>query len=106
MMKEVEKIENLFGVILMMAFALGSIIFQTVAVQARSGDLDSTFGIGGKSVTQTGYNNEINAVAIQPDGKILVVGNYGIARFDQNDLFWINNGFWQAKSELFADTVM
>ncbi len=46
----------------------------SVRVQAAPGDLDLTFGIGGKVITSTGYNEKGNAVAIQADGKIVVAG--------------------------------
>ncbi len=44
----------------------------------RDGGLDATFGTGGKVTTPvaTGNNSdEAYAVAVQPDGKILVAGN-------------------------------
>ena len=60
-----------------------------------NGTLDSTFGSGGKVVTNIGSaNNEINAVAIEPDGKIVVGGgdqdagdhalNFVVARYQAN----------------------
>ncbi|BAY77072.1 hypothetical protein NIES25_35300 [Nostoc linckia NIES-25] len=39
-----------------------------------SGELDTTFGIGGKVTTQFGYGGSAYSVAIQSDGKILAVG--------------------------------
>lgn len=41
------------------------------SIYAASGDLDITFGISGKVITQAGGNQEARAVAIQPDGKIV-----------------------------------
>ena len=42
------------------------------------GTLDSTFGTAGKVITDIGQaNNAINAIAIQPDGKILAAGGNG-----------------------------
>lgn len=41
-----------------------------------NGSLDGTFGTGGKVTTPIGSGAQANAVAIQPDGKI-VVGGYG-----------------------------
>jgi len=38
------------------------------------GSLDETFGTSGKVVTNAGGNSNGNAVALQPDGKIVVVG--------------------------------
>ncbi|MEO7539612.1 MAG: delta-60 repeat domain-containing protein, partial [Pyrinomonadaceae bacterium] len=42
----------------------------------QPGDLDPTFGIGGKVTTQVGAPSSGYDVAIQPDGKIIVVGGY------------------------------
>lgn len=39
-----------------------------------SGELDTTFGSGGKVTTQFGYGGSAYSVAIQSDGKILAVG--------------------------------
>jgi uncharacterized delta-60 repeat protein len=49
-----------------------------IVVSAQPGSLDNTFGIGGKVVTDFGgsYDNA-RALAIQNDGKIVVVGYYG-----------------------------
>ncbi len=44
-------------------------------VQAAAGDLDSTFGVGGQVTTDLkGSTDLANAVAIQADGKLVVVG--------------------------------
>lgn len=44
------------------------------------GTLDTTFGSGGKVITDIGQaNNGINAIAIQPDGRIVVGGGNGDA---------------------------
>jgi uncharacterized delta-60 repeat protein len=57
------------------------------------GTLDSTFGIGGQVTNDFGYLDRINAVAIQPDGKIIAAGsvtdmnrepNFALARYDPN----------------------
>ena len=40
-----------------------------------NGSLDGTFGSGGKVTTPIGSNAQANAVAIQPDGKIVVAGS-------------------------------
>ncbi|MEO7674622.1 MAG: hypothetical protein ABIU09_11165, partial [Pyrinomonadaceae bacterium] len=47
--------------------AVSLLIFSTLGVKAAGGDLDSTFGIGGKVTTQTGYGEKGNAVAVQSD---------------------------------------
>src|SRR5438105_11965845 len=43
--------------------------------QAAGGDLDPTFGTGGQVTTDFSHSTDIaNAVALQPDGKLVVVG--------------------------------
>ena len=44
-------------------------------VHAASGDLDPTFGTGGKVTTDLGELDAISAIAIQADGKIVAVGS-------------------------------
>lgn len=56
------------------AFVLGLVFQQAVSIKAAPGDLDITFGIGGKVMTQTGYYDRAKAAAIQADGKIVVAG--------------------------------
>lgn len=48
--------------------------FAVVRYNAN-GSLDSTFGTGGKTTIALGANDLATAVAIQPDGKIVVAGN-------------------------------
>jgi uncharacterized delta-60 repeat protein len=56
------------------AVVLSSLIRPQVA-QATAGDLDPTFGTGGMVTTDIGRSTDIaNAVAIQADGKLVVVG--------------------------------
>jgi uncharacterized delta-60 repeat protein len=45
-----------------------------VARYRADGTLDTTFGTGGKVTTAIGTSNEVNAMALQPDGKIIVAG--------------------------------
>src|SRR3954463_12897964 len=52
----------------------------TPPAQAAPGDLDVTFGVGGRQVTDLGGGDVAVAVAVQPDGK-LVVGVTGLARY-------------------------
>ena len=65
------------------------LVLITVA-QAAPGDLDSTFGSGGKALSDvTIYSSE---TLVQPDGKIIVAGGDGsgggiIARFNPNGQF-------------------
>ena len=57
-----------------------SLIFAALAafvhpVSAASGDLDLSFGVGGKVTTAIGTKDDIGySVALQPDGKIIVAG--------------------------------
>jgi uncharacterized delta-60 repeat protein len=49
------------------------------AAVAAAGDLDATFGSGGKVTTDFfGFNDRGSAVAVQPDGKIVVVGTTNV----------------------------
>src|SRR5204863_4544195 len=79
------------------AAALLAIIFATVAffpatilyAQPAAGDLDATFGTGGVVTTDIfSDENHAYAVAVQPDGKICVVGrtngfasSFGVVRY-------------------------
>jgi uncharacterized delta-60 repeat protein len=58
-------------------FLLASPALQRL-VRAASGDLDSTFGSGGKvTLAFPGSNDAIHGTAIQSDGKIVAVGSDG-----------------------------
>lgn len=58
----------------------------------NDGSLDTTFGSGGKTVTDFsfGFADQVNAIALQPDGKIILAGNstsqgffdFALARYD------------------------
>jgi uncharacterized delta-60 repeat protein len=65
----------------------GPHFFFELARYNTGGTLDSTFGSGGKVVfNQTGYYNEIWALALQSDGKILATGDtngdYAVTRLN------------------------
>jgi len=64
------KIRNKISTPVFSVFAL--IIFGATIGTAAPGDLDPTFGIGGKVIDGSGYASY--DVAIQPDGKIVAVG--------------------------------
>lgn len=57
--------------------------------RAAAGDLDTTFGLAGM-VSQDfgGYDNAVNCIALQPDGKVLVGGgitnDLGLARYNSD----------------------
>jgi uncharacterized delta-60 repeat protein len=59
-----------------------------VARYTADGSLDSTFGNGGLVTTDFGGSDQANGVALQSDGKIVVVGplggSIGIARYNPN----------------------
>ncbi|HMH54581.1 MAG TPA: hypothetical protein VK548_30375 [Candidatus Acidoferrum sp.] len=67
--------------------ALGGLVLGAAAVAAAApGDLDPTFGTGGTVVTDLGGADYPAAVALQPDGKIVIagtrlVGPRGTSRF-------------------------
>src|SRR5881227_3191177 len=72
--------------ILCPAFVIAAIVLawfvNPQVARAAAGDLDPTFGIGGMVTTDLNHSTDIaNAVAIQPDGKLVVVGE----AYKQND---------------------
>jgi uncharacterized delta-60 repeat protein len=80
------------GVSANLALANGGGDFEVVRYTS-GGVLDSTFGTGGEVATDFGGNNDIaQAVAIQPDGKIVVAGittnsgvsDFAVARYNSN----------------------
>ncbi len=67
-----------------LAAGLSQAAFVYDAVLARylpNGELDSTFGTGGKVVLDVGPYDEFVAVFLQPDNKILVAGNTDFTHF-------------------------
>src|SRR5947199_4316710 len=57
------------------ASAVMVVIMGGQIAQAADGDLDPTFGTEGKVLTDFDHSTDIaNAVAVQPDGKLVVVG--------------------------------
>jgi uncharacterized delta-60 repeat protein len=62
------------------------LMFCGLNAQATPGDLDTTFGTGGKVITHVGSNFDVaKGVVIQPDGKIVVVGlgnGFTLARYN------------------------
>src|SRR5262245_1644952 len=77
-----------------------SLVMLPGFVYADAGDLDGTFGIGGKVTTDlSGGEDEAKAVAIQPDGKIVVAGlseglnlDFAVARYNTDGTLDINFG--------------
>jgi uncharacterized delta-60 repeat protein len=70
------------------ALMAASLVALTAAsAQAAPGDLDSMFGVGGKLTTDFGGGPDgAQAVALQPDGKIVAAGtsgtDFGLARYN------------------------
>jgi uncharacterized delta-60 repeat protein len=62
---------------LVVLFGIGALLSPTLLAAAR-GDLDPTFGTGGKVTTDFGGNETAWGLAVQPDGKAVVAGT----RFD------------------------
>ena len=66
-----------------------------------NGDVDTGFGLSGKTTASNGTgdgDNELNAIALQPDGKIITVG-FGDYSFDNTGisvLRFLPNGFLDA----------
>ncbi len=53
-----------------------------------AGSLDTTFGIGGvDTLDPLGYSSQGNAMALQPDGKIIIAGTSQTAEFNSTDVF-------------------
>jgi uncharacterized delta-60 repeat protein len=57
------------------ALAACCLALPTAAASAAPGELDGSFGDGGKSLVDLGGNDTAYAVALQPDGKIVVAGD-------------------------------
>jgi uncharacterized delta-60 repeat protein len=64
----------------------GYVLFSTIVLTlfwqtalAGDGDLDMTFGTGGKVITNINNNDDYGeTIAVQPDGKIIVAGRSGV----------------------------
>jgi uncharacterized delta-60 repeat protein len=76
--------KKLFYIILFLALNLK---LCTLNSFAQDGSLDLTFGTAGKVTTHAADEDEAYDIAIQPDGKIIVVGNYKI--IEDQDIFVI-----------------
>jgi uncharacterized delta-60 repeat protein len=78
------------------AISIAAMLFVSTrtSIAAAEGDLDPTFGSGGKVTTDfSGRSNSANAIAVQSDGKILVTGDalsaqaspdIGVARYNSD----------------------
>ncbi|HKZ02733.1 MAG TPA: hypothetical protein VJ180_10855, partial [Pyrinomonadaceae bacterium] len=84
--------------ILSLLFAcVSAVAFSIFTVEAADGDLDPTFGNGGKVSTDfDGGSDQVNAIALQSDGKLLAAGssinvqaggqNFALARYDSTGI--------------------
>lgn len=84
-------------------FTLGLVLWSVTSAVAASGDLDPTFGSGGKVLTTIGNSASANTVAIQADGKIVVGGRY-LVRYDTNGSF--DTTFGQVIVDFIVSTVL
>ena len=74
--------------------AIAAVLATATPASAPPGDLDPTFGNGGKVVTDFGFEDEAFAIAFQADGKIVAAGRaansqgvyefFGLARYNTN----------------------
>ena len=68
-----------------LALAIVSALTISMVAQATIGDLDPTFGAGGKVTTFVGNSNsDANAAAVQADGKIVVAGIPLLVRYNND----------------------
>ena len=68
-----------------LALAIVASLVISTAVLAAAGGLDPTFGNGGKVTTYVSNSNSFaNAVAVQPDGKIVVAGIPLLVRYNSD----------------------
>jgi uncharacterized delta-60 repeat protein len=64
--------------LLLVAVLLAWQLAAAAPAHAKAGDLDPTFGTGGKVTTDlTGFEDNANGVVIQPDGKLVAAGGAG-----------------------------
>ena len=65
------------------------ILIFPAAASAAPADLDAGFGTGGRAIVDFGGDDDTTAVAIQPDGKV-VVGGY--TEVGEDGVVWRLNG--------------
>ena len=78
--------------VLLLTLILSLVHTPLTTVHAAVGDLDSTFGSGGKVITDLGRSDGIGGLAIQSDGKIVAAGssstftesNFIVCRYNNN----------------------
>jgi uncharacterized delta-60 repeat protein len=68
-----------------LAVAIVAALAISMVALAAAGGLDPTFGNGGKVTTYVGSSNSFaNAMAVQPDGKIVVAGGSQVVRYNSD----------------------
>jgi len=73
-----------------MAVALFATLMASATSSAAPGSLDTTFGAGGKVTTSFSGSADMNALVVQPDGKLVAAGwdasqsAFGLARYNTN----------------------
>src|SRR5437660_960419 len=73
-----------------MAVALFATLMASATSSAAPGSLDATFGTGGKVTTSFSGSADMNALVVQPDGKLVAAGwdasqsAFGLARYNTN----------------------
>ena len=76
-----------------LALAIIAALTISIVAQAAAGGLDPSFGTGGKVTTYvSGSNSFANAVAVQSDSKIVVVGGSQVVRYNSNGTLDITFG--------------
>ena len=73
---------------------VGLLLLPVGGIAQEAGDLDTSFGVGGKVITDFVGEEYATAVALQPDGKIVAVGlandpsigsaGFALARYQPN----------------------
>jgi hypothetical protein len=66
--------------------------FSGVKVKAAPGDLDTTFGTGGRVITQVGNRDHGHGMTIQADGKTLLVGDSRFVIWDMTVVRYNTDG--------------
>ncbi len=81
--KNLRSLSAIFAVITLIGFFLSA---APSPIEAAPGDLDPTFGNGGKVMTGFGSSSSvIRAIAVQSDGKIVAAGYSGVFNSPMND---------------------
>ena len=73
----------------MLAFVVLALGGASAAALAAPGDLDTSFGSGGKSLVDLGGNEDGYGVTLQPDGKIIVAGERSPAAAGPRDILLV-----------------